>query len=268
MKKEKKLNKKLVGAEGFEKYYAKLFGERWKNLRTALLKPVNYFELSENLQQSYFLDKASFFAAKQMPILNEGLCLDMCAAPGGKSLVLITQVLQACSQLQANDPSLARQRRLKKVLREHLDDEYFLRVKFSTYDGSRMCRKKILYERILVDAPCSSERHVLTSEKHLAQWTETRIKNLAIRQWSLLSSAFLMLKEEGFLLYSTCALSDAENDFVIDRLLAKYKNAECIKIPAFEKAETTKHGLIFLPDTSGYGPLYFALVKKVPNTNN
>lgn len=261
MKKIKK--EKLVGAEGFEKYYSEIFGERWKNLRVALLKPVNHFELSEKLQQSYFLDKASFFAAKQMPVLDEGLCLDMCAAPGGKSLVLITQILKAQAQLQANEPSAARRARLQKVLREHLSDEDFSRVKISSYDGSLMCRKNFLYERILVDAPCSSERHVLADEKYLSQWTEARIKNLAIRQWSLLSSAFLMLKEDGFLLYSTCALSDAENDFVIDKLLAKYKNAQCVKISVFEKAEPKKHGLIFLPDTSDYGPLYFALVKKI-----
>ena len=48
---------------------------------------------------------------------------------------------------------------------------------------------------------------------------------LAQRQWALLSAAFLLLKQGGFLVYATCALADAENDSVVQKLLKKYGNA-------------------------------------------
>lgn len=273
-KKEQSSRIKLVGSDGFETYYKKIFDERWETLKTALLAPVNHFEFSEHLRKSYFLDKASFFAASAMPPLTEGGCLDMCAAPGGKSLVLASLVLHGSATLQANELSAARRARLRTVLQEHLPQEKLAHVTVTGYDGSTMCKKKQnFYDRILLDAPCSSERHVLGDEKYLAQWTEARIKNLARRQWALLSSAFLMLKPGGFLLYATCALSEAENDCVIDKLLAKYQHAMCVSpIPIetaagdtgqrFETPSRTRHGFIFLPDTSGYGPLYFCLVKK------
>ena len=47
---------------------------------------------------------------------------------------------------------------------------------------------------------------------------------LAQRQWALLSAAFLLLKQGGFLVYATCALADAENDGVVQKLLKKYGN--------------------------------------------
>lgn len=258
---------KYNGADGFESYYAKLFGERWQTLKAALSAPVKHFELSENLRTGYFLDKASFFAASLMPPLDEGVCLDMCAAPGGKSLVLATRGLQGKAELQTNELSASRRARLRTVLEEHLSPELRTKVSVSGYDGSVMCKlRKDFYERILLDAPCSSERHVLADNKYLSQWSEARIKNLARRQWALLSSAFLMLKTEGFLLYSTCALSEAENDCVIDKLIEKYPQATLVPLKPFEHAEPTRHGLIFLPDTSGYGPLYCSLVKKDAKT--
>lgn len=255
--------KKLKGADGFENYYSNIFGDRWSFLKKALLEPVNYFKL-EFLNAPYYLDKASYFAATSLPKLESGLCLDMCAAPGGKALVLMTKVLSSKALLQANELSAKRRGRLKKVLNECLSYDTLNRVTVSGYDGSLMCKKKRnAYDRILVDAPCSSERHVLSGNKYLDQWTESRIKNLSQRQWALLSSSFLLLKENGFLLYSTCAISTQENDDVVEKLLKKYPEAKIVKIQVFEKAEPTKYGLIFLPDKSGYGPLYFSLIQKV-----
>lgn len=264
MAKTKKIKKeKLSGSAGFEIYYRTMFGERWSKLKAALLEPVSHMSLRERLRAPYFLDKASYWATSVLPQIEGGSCLDMCAAPGGKSLVLMTKVLSNTTLLQANEFSRSRRARMQKVLSECLDEAQQARIKISGFDGSIMCKhERAAYERILLDAPCSSERHVLGSEKYLAQWTEARIKNLAMRQWSLLSSAFLLLKAGGFLLYSTCALSEAENDCVIDKLLAKYSEAEIVSLAPFENAETTRYGLIFLPDTSGAGPLYAALIGK------
>lgn len=259
------MKNKLFGKDGFEKYYSEKFGNRWVNLKKALLEPINYFSLKEGLTKTYFLDKASYLAVNKMPVLDFGNCLDMCAAPGGKTLVLATKILKGENTfLQANEISANRRGRLKKVIHEHLPENLQQRISVTPHNGSLMCKSQQNYfDRILVDTPCSSERHILAQKKYLNQWTKARIKNLSYRQWSLLSSAFLLLKPEGFLIYSTCALSETENDLVVDKLIAKYKNAKIINIPPFENAETCRNGLIFLPDTSGYGPLYFALIKKL-----
>lgn len=101
-----------------------------------------------------------------------------------------------------------------------------------------------------------------------------------MEQWALLSSAFRLLAPGGFLLYSTCALSPAENDGVVERLFKKFDNARCVfaeldtlpdvcqKIEPFSDArlppaEKTEYGFHVLPDTcAGAGPLYFSLITK------
>ena len=100
-------------------------------------------------------------------------------------------------------------------------------IQITGNDGSLICKKTDKkFDSILLDAPCSSERHVYNSPKHLEQWTASRVKNLSFTQWSLLSSAFLSLKEEGFILYSTCALAQEENDGVVKKLLKKYAKSD------------------------------------------
>ncbi len=259
MKKEK-----LIGKDGFDIYYGQEYGDRWQTLKEALLAESRQIAYDENLQKAYYLDYASVQAAKALPSLESGECLDMCAAPGGKTLVL-SNTMGAEVNITANEISADRRNRLVKVLDEHLSPERRANIKVSAYDASKMPKyKQNAYERILLDAPCSSERHVLQNEKYLNQWTESRVKSLAQRQWSLLSAAFLLLKENGYLLYSTCALSSIENDAVIARLIKKYKDkVEIISYNEAVGAEQTKYGNIFLPDKSnGAGPIYFCLAKK------
>ncbi len=255
---------KLTGKDGFDAYYAMQYGERWPSLKEALLAESRQVEYNENLLKSYYLDFASVRAAKALPSLESGACLDMCAAPGGKTLVL-SNTMGGNVNITANEISGDRRNRLVKVLNEHLEPKVRERIKTTAYDASKMPRyEQCAYDRILLDAPCSSERHVLQNEKYLKQWTESRIKSLAQRQWSLLSAAFLLLKDDSYLLYSTCAISSHENDEVIARLIKKYKSqVEIIPIDDEAGAEKTKFGNIFLPDKSdGAGPIYFSLAKK------
>ena len=218
-----KRSKQVSGAAAFEAYYSALFGGRWPALREALLQETQPVAFSVRGGKPYYLDQASIYAAQALPPIDEGSYLDMCAAPGGKTLVLASGMGQG-AQIQANELSRARRARLLTVLDEHLPPDIRTRIEVTGYDAATLPRyRKACYDRILLDAPCSSERHVITDEKYLACWTPARIKMLAQRQWALLSAAFLLLKQGGFLVYATCALADAENDGVVQRLLKKYK---------------------------------------------
>ena len=84
---------------------------------------------------------------------------------------------------------------------------------------SKRIGKKREHQSSKLDVPCSSERHVFADEKYLDMWSPSRIKSLAIEQWALLSSAYRLLRNDGFLLYSTCALNPKENDLFIVSLM-------------------------------------------------
>lgn len=269
--------KKLQGAQGFEEYYSNLFGSRWSNLRQALLEeaaPVAW--QTDSLHPAYYLDSASIRAAVSLPLEGGKNLLDLCAAPGGKTLV-ISSLMEEDALLLSNERSRERLSRLIKVADEYMSDSVRNRVSICGRDGATLCRNPSnVFDRILLDAPCSSERHVLSSPHYLEQWSPARIKTLAVAQWALLSSAYRMLELGGFLLYATCALSPEENDGVVSRLEKKFADVDFVKeLPAIPpevfqfcqavlpEPEVTERGFHVLPDVSGgKGPLYFSLIHK------
>ena len=78
--------------ETFEAYYQKLLGSRWAALRESLLEPAASIPYSEGLVKPYMMDRASVLAACSLKLPADGLILDACAAPGGKSLVLASRM--------------------------------------------------------------------------------------------------------------------------------------------------------------------------------
>ncbi|MDR2842070.1 MAG: 16S rRNA methyltransferase [Spirochaetaceae bacterium] len=260
--------------DNFDNYYRQIYGTRWDNLKKALCEKNAHHEFHGKLNKAYIMDKASVKAAVSLTQVldtcgtadNAGLLLDACAAPGGKSLVL-ADGMSASFDLLANEISSERRRRLVNVLDDYLPDSLRLRVKVSGFDAASAAGKKsnlLRFAGILLDAPCSSERHVLANEKYLSNWTASRPLFLAQRQWALLSAAFLMLQPGAPLVYSTCAITSVENDNVAARLIKKYGDAVELCPPDFEEGEKTEYGKIILPDScEGMGPMYVArFVKK------
>lgn len=279
----KQKNKVLRGKEGFDQYYKNIFGDRWEKLVETFDKENDSVEYKvSNSQKSYFLDSASVFAALCLPVKGAENILDLCAAPGGKSIVIASR-MDENARLSANERSSDRKHRLDCSISECLPESISSRVLTSCSDGATWCtRQKECFDRILLDAPCSSERHVYLDSKYLNDWSPSRIKTVSMEQWALLSSAYRLLQPGGYLLYSTCALAIEENDKMIERLIKKFRKfgdefsiiepdvetgfkeiSKFVKInlPGFEK---TEYGFQILPDVqNGAGPIYFSLIHKL-----
>lgn len=271
--KQKDRKNRLYGAEGFDLYYSQIFGSRWQNLKESLYGENQPAEFNAGAE-SYFLDTASIRAAASLPLKGAETVLDMCAAPGGKTIVLAS-CMEKSAVLLSNERSSERKARLIRSVQNCLPDEIKSRVTVICKDGATLCLSKAnRFDRILLDAPCSSERHVLRDLNYLKDWSPSRIKTLAVAQWALLSSAWRMLNGGGYLLYSTCALNPDENDGVIKKLLKKFDDAEvCFPDTVTDvsefcnstlpEGEKTAFGTHVLPDAcAGAGPLYFSLLHK------
>lgn len=286
MKQNKK--NKAIGAECFDEYYSELYGERWALLKQSLFAQNVYVKYQQENCTEYFLDPASVCAALSLDVSGAEKILDLCAAPGGKTLVL-SSFADENSQLFSNERSAERKNRLSKVVQTCLPESISSRINVTCSDGALWCQKETeAYDSILLDAPCSSERHVLNDEKYLKDWTPSRIKTLSMEQWALLSSAWRLLKKGGTLVYSTCALAESENDGVIRRLLKKFNDVEILDQNSiqeifnknldkaknvfddislvqncFSKSERTEFGNHILPDASeGAGPIFYTVLKK------
>ena len=249
----------------FEEYYKKIWGSRWAKLRESLLQPSASIPYGDGLAKPYMMDRASVLAAASLKLPDTGTLLDACAAPGGKSLVLASR-MGAGVRLLSNELSAERRRRLVNALDEHLDDEKRRRVSVSGFNAAEIGGRKSEWNRfdaILLDAPCSSERHVIRSAKALAEWSPARPRSLSRRQWALLSAAFLLLRQGGSLVYATCALTHEENDGSVSRLFSKYSDEIELDEPDFPEGEKTEFGRLILPDSSdGMGPMYIARFRK------
>ena len=201
--------------------------------------------------------------------------------------------------LISNDRSAPRRTRLRRVLEEFLPAELVREPAELPNPGSReeatlraVCvsgadaaqwgkgaaapRWSLApFHRILIDAPCSSERHFLHGSPG-AVWSRARLKRDAELQGQILNNAARMLAVGGRLVYSTCSLADVENDGVVSRLLAHRRHgaglfladalggalAEPSLAALVAGACRTSCGAIMLPDQSRFGPLYWAVIER------
>ncbi len=218
---------------------------------------------ADELLDIYIMDPASVMVANALDVQSGDRVLDMCAAPGGKSLVLI-ESLKDSGEIFCNDLSPERRERLKKVIQQYVPRQIRDRVWVTGKDGVQFgLRESESFDRVLLDAPCSGERHILENATAQEEWSPRRTEHLASRQYSLLAAAFLAVKPGGRIVYSTCSISPTENDDVVRKLLKKKKSAvKLLEAPLGVGGERTELGVAYLPDRCGFGPLYSSIIQK------
>lgn len=196
-----------------------------------------------HIRTHYLMDYASLLVVQQLHVRPCDTVLDMCAAPGGKS-VAVSQLLSLRGALVSNEKQRDRADRLQRTLRDYVPHDH-VRWSVTRSDGQRM-RASRRYTRVLVDAPCSAERHLLwestphaagpCQEGHrsridLAAWSQQRSVQLAGCQCDLLLRALELCEVGGRVVYSTCSISPHENDEVVSAVLQKTRSGVCVVQP-------------------------------------
>ena len=144
------------------------------------------------------------------------LVLDMAAAPGSKT-GQIAQYMENEGCIVANDPKLSR----ANVLIANLNKMGVLIAKVTTKDGAYFGRFENTFDRILLDAPCSSVGMIRKKWKFLESWRLRGVIKYMNIQKRLILAAYRALKPGGTLVYSTCTIDPLENEEVVDYLLRK-----------------------------------------------
>lgn len=142
--------------------------------------------------------------------------LDLCAAPGSKTSQ-IADMMKNQGVLIAVEHIRPRYYRLQSVLRQ-----LGVTVAQTKLMDGRRYRSHYLFDKILVDAPCSSEgRFKVFEPESYAYWSPRKIKEMVQKQRGILLNASRLLKSGGTLVYSTCTFAPEENEGVVDWLLRK-----------------------------------------------
>ncbi|HWQ05668.1 MAG TPA: RsmB/NOP family class I SAM-dependent RNA methyltransferase [Feifaniaceae bacterium] len=137
--------------------------------------------------------------------------LDLCAAPGGKATQLAA-LMQNQGLLVVNEAIRSRtEALLGNIERLGVTNALVVSVRPDALEDP-LCG---LFDRVLVDAPCSGEGMFRKDDIAVGVWSPEHVTSCAIRQWEILHSAAQMLKPGGRLVYSTCTFSKEENEGVI-----------------------------------------------------
>ncbi|XP_064551436.1 5-methylcytosine rRNA methyltransferase NSUN4 [Drosophila montana] len=229
----------------------------------------------------FLMDGASVLPPLFLQVQPGERVLDACAAPGGKSLLML-QTLHL-DQLVCNDVQESRLNKLRRVMQEYLFDYKQRwagkRLIFSQSDA-RNLDEYGSYDKILVDVPCTTDRHVLMHQDNNI-FKPTRIKErlrIPELQAGILANCLRLLKPGGSLVYSTCSLSPVQNDGVVHMALQKVFTEHGITarirdlsqhtalfsdIYRFEQPKGLKYGQMVLPYLpANFGPMYFSKITR------
>lgn len=149
------------------------------------------------------------------------LVLDLCAAPGAKSTHL-GEYLGSEGWLVANEPVRDRAKLLDVILARHgISNSTVFNLEAHRLAGVF----PEIFDRILVDAPCSGESLFAKRNEKRKDVTHKEVDRCALRQKAILESGWRMLAAGGRLVYSTCAYSRTENEDVVAGFLVAHPDA-------------------------------------------
>ncbi len=182
--------------------------------------------------------------------------LDLCAAPGGKSTVLLN-ALSETSVLVSNEIHRGR----AQILAENAVKWGRANHIVCSADPQRLRTLGGRFDLIVVDAPCSGEGMFRKDPPARNEWSPEAVDLCAARQEEILDAAADLLVEGGWLVYSTCTFAAAENDDQVERLL-KQGGWELHALSIDAPAVSTRYGHQFIPGVTPSEGLYLAVLRK------
>jgi NOL1/NOP2/sun family putative RNA methylase len=150
--------------------------------------------------------------------------VDLCASPGGKTGQIALRVGPS-GLVVANEAQMAR----LSALRASVDRLGLLNVVTTWADGRFLPLPEGLWDRVLLDAPCSGEGTVRKSKAPWRPVSPPFRKALVALQKALLRKALRLVKPGGVVVYSTCTFSPEENEAVLHEVLGDWGVVEPVR---------------------------------------
>jgi NOL1/NOP2/sun family putative RNA methylase len=191
----------------------------------------------------YYMQEPSAMAAVQMLAPQPGeRVLDLCAAPGGKATHLAA-LMKNKGLLVTNEIHPKR----VWALAENLERCGVRNAVVVNENPQRLAEQfEGFFDRVLLDAPCSGEGMFRKAEVARREWKPELLSSCSLRQSGILEHASRMVKQGGYLAYTTCTFSPEENESVIATFLANHSEFDLLampRLPGFQPARPEWVGL-------------------------
>lgn len=157
----------------------------------------------------YVQEPAAMAPVAALPEGKVNRILDLCAAPGGKSLQAAKMYLAPDGVLVCNEPVAVR----RKALMQNVERVGEKRALVTGFDATALPKEFYgAFDLVICDVPCSGEGMMRKEPEAISRWSEENIRSLAALQKRILASAAAAVGKGGLILYSTCTWSLEENE--------------------------------------------------------
>lgn len=159
----------------------------------------------------YVQDASSMFISHALRQLVDKpvICLDACAAPGGKSLCAIDSLPNG-SIVVSNEAVPAR----AAALRENIIKWGTPHSVVTRADARRFAQLRNTFDVITADVPCSGEGMMRKNSTAVCQWSASLVRECATLQREIVESLWPALQPGGLFIYSTCTFNRDENELI------------------------------------------------------
>lgn len=183
--------------------------------------------LRENV--AYIQNPSTATAPWMLYLKGDERVLDLCAAPGGKSLILAER-LNDGGTLVAADRSAKRQ----EVTSENLS-RFGYNCEVVVADAVKPPFAPESFDAVLLDVPCSNTGVMHRRPDAAWRFSDESLKSVVELQQDILESAAKLVKSGGQLVYSTCSIEPEENDRLIRGFIEKNPEfslkKQCVILP-------------------------------------
>ena len=188
--------------------------------------------------------------------------LDLCAAPGGKSLTIAEQ-MQNRGELFSGEAMTGR----VKLLKQAFDRCGIERAK--PYHGDATILNPAFglgsFDRVLCDVPCSG-LGVIGKKPDIREKTLDGIENLLLTQQKILQNGAKYLAPNGRLVYSTCTMNHHENEAQVRQFLQDNQDFSVIAPQIILSGmRVGEYGTLFLPHETSTDGFFAAILERQKN---
>lgn len=195
-------------------------------------KPTSHADYGAGLY--YSLDLSSCWESAPLSVVpRPESSLDMCAAPGGKSMLLAARYLPQCHV--ANEVNAAR----RGILRQNMQQCGVPNVEVTGLRPDQWATEGRQFDLLLADAPCSGQSLLCKGIRNPGCLGAQMVNGNAKRQKGILLAAVRCVAPGGHILYSTCTYDPDENEKVMAYILKRVPGWVAVEVPVLEAFRST-----------------------------
>jgi len=220
-------------------YEKRVLSLKSKLLKNCFVQDIGNYEVIHATHQ--------FFKSKKV--------LDICSAPGGKSILLHSLGYEVSCIDKSNTQIIKFKQNLKRLgLNLNIQKKDFLKSKFNQNIPS-----------ILLDAPCSALGTFRRNPDVASKMNQSKLKQNQKIQLQMLDKAIQILEDHGIIIYIVCSFHPFETINVIDKIVQKHKNMRTLNLQS-DKMIKRQNGYFINPlkfkDLGGSDIFFVSVLEK------